>query len=154
MTELKNLQNKLKDLPKTMEGNGSKMRALLEAAKILEAYMYSATPVSDGKENYIPKNAAGDSTYERGGALQKSLRRRKSRFKQFGETEVIVGYSKERGKAGWRAHFTEYGYYNAAAKRFIPGQGFMRRAEQVSKTQVEAAFERILQKEFDKLFGQ
>lgn len=152
--ELSDLELKLKSVPRTFEGQQAYSRALLNAAEWLERMMYINTPVSNGGDEYIPKKAGGDRAYARGGALVQSLKRRKSKFKRYGEYQVIVGFSKERGMAGWRAHFTEYGYNNVAAGRRISGQEFMKRSEEQTRVKVERDFESFMQKEFDKLFGQ
>lgn len=148
ITELTDLQISLKKLPHQVFETEVAKKALMSATKVTELSMKNLTPV--GKKIYMPKNKGGDLGYMRGGQLRKALRRTVTRFKQFGETTVIVGYSKKSGMAGWRAHFVEYGF-TAPNGRFIKGQGFMRKAEAFTQKIVEERFALEIQKEVDKL---
>lgn len=150
-TELVQLQKTLKEIGSPSVTDEVFGFALKEGSKVVHAYLEYNTPVSDEPSGVIPSNKGGDTTYARGGALLRSLRMRKSRFKKPEQLQVIVGFSKEKGFAGWRAHFTEYGAFNKAAGRFVPGQFFMRRVEQFTASQVEKTFERAAQNKIDKI---
>ena len=152
--ELLDLQRQLKEIGSPAVTDEVFGFALKEGSKIVEAYLQYNTPVSDMPAGYIPANKGGDSAHERGGALLKSLRSARSKFKKPEQLQVIVGYSKAQGMAGWRAHFTEYGAFNKAAGRFVPGQFFMRRVEQFTALQVERTFERAAQIKINKVLGE
>ena len=149
--ELNDVMLSFKKLPSDIFEKEVTEKALMKASKITEDSMRALTPTGD--KVFIPKNKMGDTTYMRGGALRKALRRKLSKFKNFGETQVIVGYSKKSGMAGWRSHFTEYGFTTRDG-RFIKGQGFMRKAELYTQSLVDEMFVKEIQKEVDKLIGE
>jgi HK97 gp10 family phage protein len=151
ISELNEVVMAFKKLPHQIFEKEVAEKALMKATKITEDSMRALTPTGD--KVFIPKNKAGDTTYMRGGALRKSLRRKLSRFKKFGETQVIVGYSKKSGLAGWRAHFVEHGFTTRDGQ-FIKGQGFMRKAETYTQALVEESFVREIQKAVDNLIGE
>lgn len=150
-TELVELQKQLKKIGSPEVTDEVFGFALKEGAKVVHSFLEYNTPVSDEPTGSIPANKGGDTTYARGGALLRSLRMRKSRFKKPEQLQVIVGFSKEKGFAGWRAHFTEHGAFNYKAGRFVPGQFFMRRIEQFTASQVERIFERAAQAKIDRI---
>ena len=151
LKELEEVAITFKRLPHQVFETEVARKALLISAKVTEDSMRNLTPTTS--KVYIPKNKNGDTTYMRGGALKKALRRRLTMFKKFGETTVLVGYSKKSGFAGWRAHFVEYGFTTRDG-RFIKGQGFMRKAEEFTQKIVEERFVLELQKAVDKLIGE
>jgi HK97 gp10 family phage protein len=87
-------------------------------------------------------------TPELTGEFVKTLRIAKSKFKVFGQHQVIVGFKKgrENGEplAGFIAHFLEYGTEKMAARPF------MRPADEKTKAEQESIYTAQLQIEVDK----
>lgn len=152
VSELIDLQYKLKNLPDNLTRKETTLKALKKACKPCLNVMKANTPDS-GEMPYIPKKYAGDLAYQRGGhALRNAARIRATKFKKNRETQVLVGYSKAKGKAGWRAHFIEHGWVHHESGRFIPGRPWIRPAEEFTAPLVERLFETEMKREIDKLF--
>jgi len=86
---------------------------------------------------------------ERTGEFAKTLRVAKTKYKQMGEYQVIVGFKKGRGGdgkplKGFIAHFFEYGTQD------MPARPFMRRADSATREQQERIYTQEIQKEVDK----
>lgn len=103
--------------------------ALKKAAKPLEWEIAGTTPVDTGE-------------------FEKTLAIRKSKFRVFGQHQVIVGFKKGRDGngplKGFIAHFHEYGTSK------MPANPFMRPADEKTRKQQDAIYEAELQKEVDK----
>ena len=83
-------------------------------------------------------------TPEDTGLLVSDLRIAKSKFKIFGQHQVIVGFKKRKGGHGYIAHMLEYGTKDIAARPF------MRPADERTKAEQEAIYTAQLQIEVDK----
>jgi HK97 gp10 family phage protein len=86
---------------------------------------------------------------ERTSEFVRTLRVAKTKYKQMGEYQVIVGFKKGRGAngkplKGFIAHFLEYGTQN------MPARPFMRRADSATRQQQERIYTQEIQKEVDK----
>lgn len=82
------------------------------------------------------------------GEFVKTLAVRKTKFKNFGEHQVIVGFKKGRDGngplKGFIAHFHEFGTSK------MPAKPFMRPADEYTRKQQDSIYEAELQKEVDK----
>ena len=143
VSELTELRKILDRIPATVEGVNARNRALLRASRILEQRLFQLTPVGPSR---VQKK------YD--GILADAVRAKKTAYLKPMQSQVIVGFSKSKNKAGWRAHFTEYGFTHYKSGKFIQGQKFMERAERETALEVESRFEAELQKEIDKMFGE
>jgi hypothetical protein len=152
LSELVHLQKKLSEVHGYLSQKGVLIEAMKNACKPCLMVMKANTPDS-GMMPYIPKSKNGDRAYQRGGhALKNSARIRTTKFKVYAQTQVLVGYSKGSNKAGWRAHFIEYGYFHADTGSWIAPKPWIRRAEQSTAKIVEELFEVEVQRTVDKLF--
>lgn len=151
--EIDAVERELRRLPHNIFRTEVAQKALYKAAEPTLMVMSANTP--RGSKVYVPKTGrgAGDITYARGGYLKQSIRKKNTNFRKFGEVQVLVGYSKKKGKAGWRAHFTDQGYTHYQSKRFIKGKNWMKPAEQSTIGIVEERFVLEIQREVDKTLG-
>lgn len=76
-------------------------------------------------------------TYERGGALKRSLRIKVVQDKQY-ERIGLVGSTSKSGRVGWRAHFLEHG------TKFMDEKPFAKPAEAQTQALVEERLQRGL----------
>jgi HK97 gp10 family phage protein len=83
-------------------------------------------------------------TPEDTGLLVSDLRIAKSKFKVFGQHQVIVGFKKRTGGHGFIAHMHEYGTEK------MPAKPFMRPADEKTKEEQERIYTAQLQVEVDK----
>jgi HK97 gp10 family phage protein len=86
---------------------------------------------------------------ERTGEFARTLRVAKTKYKQLGEYQVIVGFKKGRGGngkplKGFIAHFLEYGTQD------MPARPFMRRADSATREQQERIYTQEIQREVDR----
>lgn len=145
-SEISVVQDALQKLPHRVFRTEVALNALKKAAVPMQTVMNTLTPI--GTRKYIPPKKSGDMTYARGGQLVRSLRIKATNYPKYGQVQVLVGYSKLPGKAGWRAHFTEHGYTSRSGRK-IPGQKFMKRAENATINLVEAIFNLEIQRHVD-----
>lgn len=106
----------------------------------IAALKKAAKPLRDEIERRAPKY-----TWD----FVETLAVRKTKFKNFGEHQVIVGFKKGRdgnGRPlkGFIAHFHEYGTSK------MPAKPFMRPADEYTRKQQDSIYEAELQKEVDK----
>lgn len=106
----------------------------------IAALKKAAKPLRDEIERRAPKY-----TWD----FVETLAVRKTKFKNFGEHQVIVGFKKGRdgnGRPlkGFIAHFHEYGTSK------MPANPFMRPADEYTARQQNSIYEEELQKEVDK----
>jgi hypothetical protein len=152
VTELINLQLYLKRLHSELDRKKVMVNALKSACKPCLMVMKANTPDS-GMMPYIAKSKGGDLAYQRGGhALKNAARIMTSKFKVYAQTQVLVGYSKGKGKAGWRAHFVEYGHFEPKSGKWVAPKPWMRRAEAATEKIVEELFEIEVQRKVDNMF--
>ena len=89
-------------------------------------------------------------TPEDTGLLVSDLRIAKSKFKVFGQHQVVVGFRKRKEGHGYIAHMLEYGTQNPDGSTNIAARPFMRPADERTKAEQEAIYTAQLQIEVDK----
>ena len=143
--EIEGLRLKLKELPLYLTDDVH-TEALKKAAKPLLEAMLLRVPV-----NYLTKDDAVH--------LKDSLKIRKSKFKEIGQHQVIVGAEKKKGGHGYIAHMLEYGTSgrtkkNGAKTGQTRARPFMRPAEAATQSIVEELYIIEIQKAVDRRLEQ
>jgi len=107
----------------------------------IEALKKAAVPLRDRMFALAPK---------REWDLAEAIKIRKSKFKKLGEHTVVVGPEKKSGGHGYLAHFHEYGTHSKNGAEKIKAKPFMRPADEQTKAEQQAIYEREIQVAIDK----
>lgn len=125
---------------------GESLDALALALKQVPLHLTEEVHINALKKAAEPLKQRIDVTApEDTGLMSEDLRIAKTKFKKYGEYQVIVGYRKRRDGHGHVAHFSEFGTEKQPAKPF------MRPADEKTKLEQETIYTEAIQQKVDKL---
>lgn len=145
-----------------------KASAYFDRTKLSAVLRYSVKPVQDTMRNMVPRSEkmffpkSGQSSKFYHAKHSQATRRNTNRLRESiriktvpdrdATAKVIVGSSKKKGQAGWRAHFSDRGWTTRNGRK-IPGKNFSGRAANAVAEIVSRRFGEKASRDFNKAFA-